>query len=193
MSKFLTASLIFTAAYLSAQQMAAAQVLVMGKGDAQICYDRTKMGNEGSVDAIRSCTAALKQPLSGKDQAATFINRGILLMRKGDYADARTDYERAIALRPNIDEAYINYGAVLLYLRDYAGALDALNTSIEMGTEKMPEALYNRALIYHAQQDYRAAYDDLTEALTLRPDWEIAQTALSRYNVQRKSGHSSGQ
>jgi len=168
MKKYLTLSLLSTLLIAGASS-AAAQITVLGNGDAAECYQMTKMGNQGSSSAIRTCTKALEMPLKRKDEAATHVNRGVLLMRKGHYEKARADYERAIEMKPELDKAYINYGATLFYLGE-------------------PEALYNRSLVFHERQDYRAAYYDLKKAIALRPDWEPATKALGRYDVTRQKG-----
>lgn len=168
----------------SAAATASAQIVVQSGGAAQECYTSTKTGNPGRIGAIRKCEAALLElNLSNKDIAATHVNLGVLLMRKGDYSKAKTHYSRAIEMRPKLSEAYINYAASLIYTGDYYAAVTALDTSIKLGTEKMPEALYNRAIAYDRLQNYKGAYNDLKQALTLRPEWSPAVDLLSGYEV----------
>ena len=165
---------------------ASAQVVVQGGGAAKNCYMSTKTGNPGRIGAIRTCQSALSEALSNKDLAATHVNLGVLLMRKGDYAEAQTQYARAIELRPKLAEAYINHAASLVYTGDYNEAITAVDTAINLGTDKMPEALYNRAIAYDRLQNYKGAYQDLKLALSLRPDWAPAQDLLSGYTVQTR-------
>ncbi|WP_409432544.1 tetratricopeptide repeat protein [Litorimonas sp. RW-G-Af-16] len=169
---------------------AQAQIVVLGNGAAHDCYISTKSGNSGTADAIKLCSDALGDALSKKDRAATHVNRGVLQMRKGEYAAAKADYEIALKMKPELTEAYINYGATLLYLNETDAALTALNTAIDdLGADQIPEALYNRALVHDRQENFKAAYYDLKRALELRPDWTPAQTAIGRYSVtSRKSG-----
>lgn len=176
---------IFLASFfsLSFTATASAQIVVQGGGAARDCYMSTKAGNPGKIGAIQSCKTALTETLSKKDLAATHVNLGVLLMRKGDYAEAQTHYTKAIEKRPNLAEAYINHAASLIYTADYDAAITSLDTAIEIGTEKMPEALYNRAVAYDRLKNYKGAYKDLKQALALRPDWEPAVTLLSGYQV----------
>ena len=169
---------------------AAAQVFVYGNGSAQGCFMSTKTGNTGTISAIRTCNDALSETLTKKDKAATYVNRGVLLMRRGEHSKAVDDFDSALALQDDLPEAYINYSAALFYTERYDDALAAANKALELGTEKGAEALYNRALIYDRQGDLRAAYDDLTQALTLKPDWDAAKTALSRYEVRPRNASS---
>jgi len=168
---------------LSAQ----AQVIVGGEGPQHLCYKKALYGNMGTKTALKICNEGVKQITSHKNKTATHINRGILLMRKGDHPAARADFEKAISLRPKLPQTYINYGAVLIHMNDYDGALDALNVAVETLDEKdLHEALFNRALAYDRKKQYREAYLDLKRALELRPDWTAAQQAISNYKVETK-------
>jgi len=136
-------------------------------------------GNPGRIGAIRVCETALSEMLPNKDLAATHVNLGVLLMRKGDYTESQASYAKAIKLRPNLAEAHINYAASLIYTA-------AIDKAIDIGTEKMPEALYNRAVAYDRLENYKGAYNDLKQALVLRPDWEPALELLSGYQVKTR-------
>lgn len=182
-SKLLLAS-IFS---LTMTATASAQVVVQGGGAARDCYMSTKAGNPGRIGAIQTCQAALSEFLPAKDMAATHVNLGVLLMRKGDYAEAQTHYAKAIEMRPNLAEAHINHAASLIYTSDYSSAVASIDKAIELGTNKMPEALYNRAVAYDRLQNYKGAYKDLKQALALRPDWEPALELLSGYQVTSRA------
>jgi len=161
-----------------------AQVFVGGGGAAHQCYLSAKLGNPGRIGAIRKCEEALDNiNINHKNKAATHTNLGVLLMRKGENEKAQTHYKHAIKLRPKTAETYINYGASLIYTGEYQDAITALNKAIDFGTEKMPEALFNRAMAYDRQQNYKSAYKDLKQALVLRPEWPIAQRAIENYTV----------
>lgn len=174
-----------TAAFSTAAQ---AQLVVQGKGDAVSCYEYSARGNKGSRSAIETCTDALTQSLTGKDRAATFVNRGILLMRKGDQLRASKDYQSAIEIKPQLTEAYVNHGASLIRQGEFDAALEKLNHALnDTNSLTRPEALYNRAIILDRQENYRDAYRDLKEALELRPQWEPALDLIDHYEV-RKAG-----
>ena len=182
-SKLLLASIVS----LLVTATASAQVIVQGGGAARDCYMSTKAGNPGRIGAIQTCQAALSEFLPAKDIAATHVNFGVLLMRKGDYSDAQTHYAKAIEMRPNLSEAHINHAASLIYTANYSAAVTSIDKAIELGTDKMPEALYNRAVAYDRLQNYKSAYKDLQQALTLRPDWEPAIELLSGYQVTSRA------
>jgi tetratricopeptide (TPR) repeat protein len=157
--------------------LAHAQMVVLGTGAPQSCYMSAKTGDMGSASAIRNCTDALDRTLIRSDEAATHVNRGVLLMRRGNFEDAIPDYERALELQPELAEAHINFGAALYYQGDDARALDAYNTAID---------LVNRALVYERLDQPREAYYDLRAALELRPEWDQARESLERFTVMRK-------
>jgi len=162
-----------------------AQLVVHGKGDAALCYEYSLRGNMGSRSAIKTCTDALDDALSQKDRAATLVNRGILQMRKGDQIAASTDYDAAIALKPDLTEAYVNYGASLIRQKKYDAALKALNTALkDADSPTRPEALYNRAVIMDQTDRYNEAYRDAKAALALRPDWQPALDLIGRYEIK---------
>ena len=179
------APLIILAASLTFNATASAGVLVLGDNEAAACYRTVLHGNTGSRGALKKCSNALKEPLTKRDLAATYINRGILYMRKGNFETAKVDMEAALDVGQNIPEAHINYSGIQFYLGDYDGALLTVNNVInDMQTTKMPQALYNRSLIHHRSGNYKSAYFDLKKALELKPDWKLAQDAISQYDVR---------
>lgn len=163
---------------------ATAQIVVHGSGAARDCYITTKAGNKGSIGAIQSCREALTDlNLTRKHEAATHVNLGILLMRKGDYEDSLKNYARALDIRPTLSQIYINRAAAQIHMGNYQAALDDANKAIEMGTDQMPEALFNRAVSYDRLEDYTSAYKDLKQVLVLRPEWKPAEALISGYVV----------
>jgi len=166
---------------------AQAQFVVQGKGQAAQCYDYAIRGNMGTRNAIQTCTEGLNENLSQKDRAATYVNRGVLYMRKGDQLNASTDYKAALEIKPNLTQAYVNQAASLIRQEKYQEAVESLNRALD--DKKSPTrtaALYNRAIALDAQEDYKGAYNDLKAALAIRPDWKPALDLISRYEVHSK-------
>ena len=165
-------------------QTAYAQAMVLGKSKAAECYQRTKISTAGRAANIKLCKQALQDGgLTKTDSAATHVNLGILYMRSGRNQAARKQYEKAIAMTPDLPEAYINNSAALIYMGEYRAAVTAIDKSIELGTTKMPEALFNRAMAYDHLKNYNRAYTDLKKALEIRPDWAPALAAIDNYEV----------
>ena len=181
-------ALIFSFLILAFSIPAAAQSVVIGKGNAGICYEYARSMDMGSRGALRTCNEALKEDLSVKNRAATYVNLGILLMRKEDFTDAITNYKSALELKPDLTEAHVNMGAALIYQDQLEPALAAINIALQdVDSDTRPAALLNRAVIYDRQEKYVLAYRDLKEAGTLKPNWEKVDQFLSRYTVIQKS------
>ena len=162
-----------------------AQLIVQGRGHAAKCYGYAVSGNTGTRSAIQTCDAAFSDYLSKKDEAATYVNRGVLHMRKGDQIRASEDYEAALSIDPDLTEAHVNYSASLIRQEKYNDALDAIEKALSDPESKIrPEALYNRAIIFHQKEDYPRAYRDLRAALVLRPNWKPAVERLENYEVR---------
>ena len=82
------AALMALAAALAAGGAARASVTVIGGGLAETC---SRAALSGKVDARleESCTEALeKEMLSARDRAGTLVNRGVLKMRRLNWAGA---------------------------------------------------------------------------------------------------------
>ncbi|MEM6625900.1 MAG: tetratricopeptide repeat protein [Pseudomonadota bacterium] len=163
---------------------AQAGVTVIGNGLAKDCYEATERGRPPANRALKTCERALSdESLKAKDRAATYVNRGILLMRSGRYEAALGSYDRSLRLYPELIEAQINRGAALLLLDRPSDALDALNVSINGEADELHAAFYNRALAHEKLGDAVSAYLDLKKALEIKPDFEQAEMQLSRFTV----------
>ena len=181
-------ALILSSALLLIAPVASAQMVVIGSGDAQSCYQSALTGNPGTIGAIKTCTRALNgDELLKKDVAATRVNRGVLLMRKGDYEKAEADYTVALKLYPKLPEAHINYGVALYHQNRLTEAKAAFDTALETGSEKDALAYFNRALVYERMEDAPAAYRDYKAASELMPDWEQPQDAMARFTVTKRT------
>lgn len=185
--------LLLASALLIAAPVAQAQVIVVGNGDAQLCYQSAKTGNSGTPGAIRTCTNALEEEvLSRRDEAATFVNRGVLLMRSGDQRAAETDYLSALAIDDRLPEAHINYGVSLFQQGRIEASLAAYNTALDLKAIQKDDklaamTLFNRALTHERLGNPKAAYYDFKSASERQPDWELPRDALTRFTVTRRA------
>lgn len=180
MSKFLLGlGLMFCIA-----QPASAQITVIGNGIAKDCYYAVKHTKGARASDLKTCKKALEDlSLARKDRAATHVNIGILYMRDRRYDKSMGHFDTAKRLTENVPEIYINMGANYIYSGEYERAISVLNQGIELGTDKMPEALFNRAMAYDNLKQYTKAYKDLRAALKLREDWAPALLAIENYDV----------
>lgn len=165
---------------------AKASVTVIGGGLAEACSKATLAGQSTlRVEAL--CTDAIgEELLSPRDKAGTFVNRGIMRMRRGEMAAAMGDFNQAAKYKPELGEIYVNRGAALVGLKRYREGLADINKAIGLGIEEPAKAYYNRALAYEGLDDIKSAYFDYQKAVELSPDWDAPKQQLVRFHVARR-------
>ena len=104
-------------------------------------------------------------------------------MRAGLYEKALSDYEKSKRISPDTGETYLNEGAAYIFIEAYDKALQSLDQAIAYGSNDLHAAYYNRALAKEKLDDVEGAYYDFRRALELKPDWELAEWQLSRFEV----------
>jgi tetratricopeptide (TPR) repeat protein len=161
-------------------------VTVLGGDMAHQCSLAAIKG-ESDEKAETKCTMALDgEFLSLRDRAGTFVNRGVLKLRRREFVAAEGDFDRAIQTEPKLGEAYVNRGAAQVGARRYAQGVADINKALQLGVEEPEKAYYNRALAYEGLDDMKAAYFDYQKALELKPDWDQPKKELSRFTVERR-------
>ena len=166
--------------------MAKASVTVIGGGLAEACAKGTLRG-VSTRQLEQQCTQALEEELlSPRDKAGTFVNRGIIKMRRGEMAAALSDFDLAIHYKPQLGEIYVNRGAALVGEHRYADGLADLNKGLKLGVEEPAKAYYNRALAYEGLDDVKSAYFDYQKAVELSPEWDAPKQQLVRFHVARR-------
>jgi tetratricopeptide (TPR) repeat protein len=165
---------------------AGAAVTVLGDTSAQQCSQAAF--HQHSDDAsVRLCTIALNDGmLDRRDLAGTYINRGVMLIGRREFAAARSDIERAIQVDPSLGEAWVNRGAVNIIDKRYQDGINDIDKGLALGTEEPAKAYFNRAVADEGIDDEKAAYLDYEQALTLQPGWELPQHELLRFTVTRR-------
>ena len=84
-----------------------AQVLVLGGGIAEDCYEAAKFETVSPRKGAEICTRAIElEAMKPSNRAATFTNRGVLQMRAGLYEKALSDYATAKRIRPDTGETF---------------------------------------------------------------------------------------
>lgn len=177
-------AVVIAAAFAAPSQAA---VTVFGGGLARTCYEAVEYEKISTERAIDICSLALEQEgLKRRDKAATLTNRGILYMRAGKNQKALNDYQRSLALMPELLETKVNLGAALYGLGRYTDALAALNDGILTDdVEARAVGFYNRALAHESLGDVQSAYEDFRRALNAKPDFALAERQLARFTVEK--------
>src|SRR5579859_7524636 len=96
--------------------------------DAQKCE---KNVNNNPDLALQGCTAVIMSgQLSEVDLAKVLNDRGLAYSNKGKYDQAIQDYDKAIALKPEIPEAFNNRGLAYEQKGDYDHAVQDYDRAI---------------------------------------------------------------
>ena len=120
---------------------------------------------------------AFERAAQANPGASTLYRLGTLLAKTGETAKARTAYERALALQPDLAEANNDLGALLAQSGDLNGAIDRFRAALA-ATPDYPDALNNLGyalLLTGRDQEARALYE---KALVLQPDFPEALNNL---------------
>ena len=175
----LSAALIGAAlAFASAADCA---VTVIGCGLAEACANAAISG-KSDRKFEQLCTQALEQEaLSSRDRAGTYVNRGVMKLRRANYDAAVTDFNQAVRIKPDMGEGYVNRGAAAIGMHRYADSMTDLNKGIELGLDEPAKAYYNRAMAHEGLDDAKAAYFDYQKAIELSPDWNAPREQLVRF------------
>ena len=168
-------------------QAATAASSVVGSGFARMCFDAAD-SERANAQTIGICDRALsEEALASDDRVATFVNRGIIRARLGDFPGARADYDRALRLDPTEAEAYLNKGALVLKTeRDLSTARALFDSALANKTRRPEIAHYGRAVVQELAGDISAAYSDYLKAAELAPEWEQPKKELARFSVRKK-------
>lgn len=171
---------------LAAGGAAQGAVTVIGGGLAQAC-SRAAMGGESDAKFVDLCDQALDTEfMPPRDRAGTYVNRGVLKLRRASFSEATQDFNEAARIQPDMGEAYVNRGAASIGLREYARSLPDINRGLELGVNEPAKAYYNRALAYEGMDDAKAAYFDYQKAVEISPDWTAPREQLTRFTVSRR-------
>ena len=165
---------------------AAASVVILGNTSARVCYEAADGAGRPNADEVSQCDRALREePLTRYETAATYVNRGIVLVRRGRIDAGIGDFDRALKVDPEQPEAYLNKGIALLRQEGRADeALPLIETALAKGTRRPAAAYYSRAVAHEDLGDVRSAYRDYQLARDADPEWRIPPMELARFTVR---------
>jgi len=164
---------------------AIASIVTIGTPLAQDCFTWAER-RDARPDALDTCTRALREPLDLENRAATLVNRGVIRLIHNDLPGAEADFDAAIALRPNLSDAWLNKGFIRLRTGDGSAALPLLERALELRARRPALAYFARGIAHEQVGNVRAAYADLVRARDLEPGWSMPQQALARYSVVQR-------
>jgi Tetratricopeptide repeat. len=173
-------------AVLAFASAAAAAVTVIGGGLAEACANAAITGKSDRKFEMLCSQAIETEMLNNRDRAGTYVNRGIMKLRRMNFDAAVLDFNQAVRIKPDLAEGYVNRGAAAIGQHRYTDGMDDLNKAIALGVDEPAKAYYNRALAYEGLDDAKSAYFDYQKAVELSPDWNAPKEQLVRFKVSRK-------
>lgn len=163
---------------------AIAGVTVIGSSSARLCYLAADSPMMPRSQDLRRCDAALEEAaVMPRDVTATYVNRGILRLRRGDAEGAMSDFDEALRRDPGEAEAYLNRGSALLRRDRTDEAVAMYSQALQHNTRRPALAHYGRAMAQELLGNVRAAYNDYRRASELAPDWSAPREDLRRFRV----------
>ena len=179
-----TGRYLLAALFVTVSVPALGAVTVLGSSSARMCFEAADSPMMPNMRDMRYCDEALSQEaLSEHDTVATYVNRGILKLRRNLVDAAIADFDEAIRRDPRQPEAYLNKGAALIRLNDANTALGLFTSALEYHTRRPEIAHFGRAIAYETLGNVREAYNDYKAASELDPHWQDPQTELRRFRV----------
>lgn len=172
----------FPAVLLAALQFyagsVAAAVTVIGSNFAHDCYIAAR-DNSANTEP---CDKALEiEPLVGRDRAATYVNRAIVLTNGRHLSAALADLERAEAVKPDLGEIYASRGNVYYFRHRYEDALKEYDLGLAKGITEVFAVQYNRGLALERLGRIEEAKEAFHQALALAPGFDLAKERLAQY------------
>ena len=117
-----------------------------------------------------------------KQKSKKYFNIGFAKANLQDFSGAITDFNKAIEINPQDEEAYSIRGLVKAYLKDYNGAIEDFTKAIKINPQNEC-AYYNRGVAKCKLQDYSGAIKDYTIAININPQNSVpSKSELPRYS-----------
>lgn len=104
------------------------------------------------------------------DAALYFVNQGLFLTSAGDHARALEQYQRSLAITPDLVEGYYHLGRALMALGEREQSLAALEQAAVLEPPSSPRRYLLQAEVYTAREEWTAALAAYRRAIDLTPD-----------------------
>ena len=156
------------------------------RGDMDRCLQTLRQAIASEPDNVRGKEklAAALVDANRYDDAAQFLDRtiaehadspklallrGRVYVAQGDPNRARQQFERAIKLKPDYDDALMQLGQALMALRDYPPAIQALGEAVRLSPTSVEACdLLGQALV--TEKKYPEAVEAFRQACQLTPE-----------------------
>lgn len=182
MVKFAAAA-VAAASVLAIAGTASASVVIVGNSLAAGCSKAAIAGLEDRR-SLETCNRALsEEALNGRTLAGTFVNRGVIHMRRRDVNSAMKDFQEAVLADPKLGEGFVNRGSVHIIEGRFREGVDDTDRGLALGLAQPERAYFNRAMAREWLDDDKGAYLDYRRAAELNPKWNPPREQLARFTV----------
>lgn len=122
-------------------------------------------------------------------EADKYVKSGFDMEKAGDYAGAKDDFTRAIALDPDDAQAYNGRATAEVFAGNFADAVKDCGKAIEINPG-FAEAYNNMGFAEYKTGNYDQAIKDYTRAIELKPDYK--QAYANRAIAKKQNGDKAG-
>ncbi|KAK9904078.1 hypothetical protein WJX75_003912 [Coccomyxa subellipsoidea] len=134
---------------------------------------------QAAIDAYTAALKALSEPTA--DCAALYSNRSAAYERLSQFAEALSDGDCAVSLRPAWDKGYLRQAVAQIGLRNFAGAREAVAAGLDHapGSSSLLEVQSTLDSLAQARQRRAQSRMASTSALTPAPGGAVLEAALA--------------
>lgn len=100
--------------------------------------------------------------------ADEYFKIGNIKLNSEDYSDAIVEFNKAIEINPEFEQAYFGRGFAKIELKDFNGALDDFNTAVEINPND-ETSYYMRGLARAELNDLKGAINDFSIVIKINP------------------------
>jgi tetratricopeptide (TPR) repeat protein len=115
----------------------------------------------------------LCSPVAAADLAEQYYGDGVNFSNAGQYSEALASYDKAVFIRPNHADAWINRGVALENLGRYSEAIDSYDKAIALQPSSA-EAWYGRGIALRKLGRFADAISSYEKAIAINPSYAEA-------------------
>ncbi|MEG4840434.1 TerD family protein [Microcoleus sp. B9-D4] len=128
---------------------------------------------QNKLSHYRANHAVISQRVAIAQKAANFSNQGSLKVQNGDVAGAIANFTQALALNPNIPQAYLGLGIATGQQGNKQQAIYNYDRALKFNPN-LAEAYFGRGQAYYELGNKQKAIGDYEQAIRVNPNYGLA-------------------
>ncbi|WP_333358141.1 TerD family protein [Microcoleus sp. N3A4] len=128
---------------------------------------------QNKLSNYRANRAVIGQRVAIAQKAANFSNQGSLKVQKGDVPGAIANFTQALALNPNIPQAYLGLGIATGQQGNKQQAIYNYDRALQFNPN-LAEAYFGRGQAYYELGNKQKAIGDYEQAIRVNPNYGLA-------------------